>query len=335
MPKAIEYIPGDNRSTEMPVHRLVTSQLSQVRAVMEDQISSHASSEDLLPIISHVFRGEGKMLRPTLVLLAGMACGELKEEHIRTAAVMEMIHIATLLHDDVIDVSEQRRGCPTVNSRWGNEVAVLLGDYVLTVVFRMCTEMSQDCSRIIADTTGIVCQGEMRQTMSRGNWALSISDYLGIIRDKSAHFFSGCCQVGAVLAQGTPTQIQALADYGLQLGLAFQITDDLLDICGDATQTGKTAGRDVDNRKATLPLIHWLNQLDEDARQTALDDMDFADGNWDKLEETLTASGSLDYAREKTAGFTQAAIASLHDLKESQAHQGLEELALFLRQRLA
>jgi len=320
---------------EIPALRLVAGQLGQVRAVMDDQIRSHASSDDLVPIISHVFHSEGKMLRPTLVLLAGMACGELREQHISTAAVMEMIHIATLLHDDVIDVSEQRRGNPTVNSRWGNEIAVLLGDFVLTVVFRMCTEMSRDCSRIIADTTGIVCQGEMRQTMSRGNWALSVSDYLGIIRDKSASFFGGCCQAGAVLAQGTSAQVQALADYGLQLGLAFQITDDLLDICGDASQTGKTAGRDVDNRKLTLPTIHWLNQLDENTRQAALNDMDSLNGGWGKLEAILTESGSLDYARARSEEFTRAAIASLQDLKEGQARQGLEEMALFLRQRLS
>ena len=146
--------------------------------------------------------------------------------------------------------------------------------------------MSRDCSRIIADTTGLVCQGEMRQTMSQGDWALSVSDYMAIIRDKSASFFGGCCQVGAVLAQGTPAQVQALADYGLQLGLAFQITDDLLDICGDASQTGKTAGRDVDNRRVTLPVIHWLNQLDEDARQAALD------------LENLGKSGALGEAAE-------------------------------------
>jgi len=335
MPKAIEFIPGDNRSIEIPALQLVTQQLSQVKSVMDHQIRRHVSSDDLAPIISHVFRSEGKMLRPTLVLLAGMACGKLSEQHVRAAAVMEMIHVATLLHDDVIDVSEQRRGNPTVNSRWGNEIAVLLGDYVLTVVFKMCTEMSRDCSRIIADTTGLVCQGEMRQTMSQGDWTLSVSDYMAIIRDKSASFFGGCCQVGAVLAQGTPAQMQALADYGLQLGLAFQITDDLLDICGDASQTGKTAGRDVDNRKVTLPVIHWLNQLDEDARQAALGDMDSLDGGWDKLETVLAESGSLDYARGKSDDYTQAAIAYLQGLPEGEARQGLEDMALFLRQRLS
>lgn len=335
MPRATEYIPGDDRSAEIPALQLVTGQLTQVRDVMDQQIRRHVSSPDLGPIISHVFRGEGKMLRPTLVLLAGMACGELKEEHIRTAAVMEMVHIATLLHDDVIDVSEQRRGNPTVNSCWGNEVAVLLGDYVLTVVFKMCTEMDQDCSRIIAETTGTVCQGEMRQTMSRGNWDLSIADYLGIIRDKSASFFGGCCQVGAVLAQGKPNQVQALTEYGLQLGLAFQIRDDLLDICGDASQTGKTAGRDVDNRKVTLPLIHWLNQLDEDARQAALDDMDApASEGGGQLEAMLAKSGSLDYAREKSKAYTQAAIGSLQAIEEGQARECLRELAQFLCQRL-
>ena len=172
--------------------------------------------------------------------------------------------------------------------------------------------------------------------MSQGNWDLSVGDYMSIIHDKSASFFGGCCQVGAVLAQGTPGEVQALTDYGIQLGLAFQITDDLLDICGDASQTGKTAGRDVDNRKVTLPLIHWFNQLDKTTRQAALDDMDApTDPGWDKLEALLTESGSLDYAREKAEVCTQTAIASLEAIKAGQARQSLKDLALFLCQRLA
>ena len=275
------------------------------------------------------------MLRPGLVLLAGACFGPLTERHIEIAAVMEMIHGATLLHDDVLDNGQTRRGMATVNRIWGNEPAVLLGDFVLSQVFRVVADLDPPASRIIADTAIRVCQGELRQVVRKQDWELREEEYIGIISDKSAAFFSGCCRIGALLAEAPKEQVEALARYGLLAGIAFQMTDDLLDITGDESQTGKTTQSDVAALKLTLPLIHLLQSVDASGRgevHAMLSNPGSFDG---RLGAMLRRHGSLDYARRRAGEYVRQAGDALCSVPPGPAKDALNQTAEFLVHRTA
>ncbi len=212
--------------------------------------------------------------------------------------MVEMIHHATLLHDDVIDDGRKRRGVPTVNFLWGNECAVLLGDFVLSQVFRMAAELDPPVARVLAQTAVRVCQGELRQTVQKRNWQLSEAQYLEIITEKSASFFGGCCRLGAMLSQADEEQAEALARFGLQAGIAFQIMDDLLDITGNEERMGKTSQSDLAKNKPTLAVIHLLGTIDA-ARQADVRGLAGRGGPIPdaSLVDLLEQHGSLQYAR--------------------------------------
>ncbi len=272
----------------------------------------------------------GKMLRPGLVLLAGRCCGKITDEHIRVAAIVEMIHNATLLHDDVIDEGQKRRGLPTINSLWGNESAVLLGDFLLSRAFKMCAELEPQVARVIAATAIRVCEGELRQVSQRQNWQLSESEYIDIITEKSAALFSSCCYLGGLLARASETQVQSLADFGLNAGIAFQITDDLLDIIGDENKTGKTLGSDVSKHKLTLAVIHLLGAVEEGEKSAVKSKLNAVGESKEALAEMLRCYGSLEYARRRAQEFVGRAVAALAGLKESDAKEALIETARFM-----
>ena len=317
-------------------------------------------AEDINRLLEYVSGRSGKMIRPGLVLLSYRVVldasyekktqydtdkpasvrriGDTQYEAIRVAAIVEMIHNATLLHDDVIDEGQERRGLPTINSLWGNESAVLLGDFLLSRVFKMCAELEPQAARVIAAATIRICEGELRQIVQRRNWQLSESEYIDIITEKSAAFFSSCCRLGGLLAQGTETQIQSLAEFGLNAGIAFQITDDLLDIIGDESETGKTLGSDADKNKLTLAVIHLLRAVDEKRRSSLV-----ARGTGHRarltrnekqsLVEMLRRYGSLEYARNRAQEFIAGAVRALAGLKENDAKKALIETAKFMTSR--
>jgi len=321
-------VPGNISGSGIPAFGLIDGQLGQVRELIDKQLTVPAKARDIKPLLECVSTRSGKMLRPGLVLLAGGCCGKITDEHIRVAAIVEMIHNATLLHDDVIDEGQKRRGLPTVNSLWGNESAVLLGDFLLSRAFKMCAELELTVARVIAATAIRVCEGELRQVSQRQNWQLSESEYIDIITEKSAALFSSCCYLGGLLAQAGETQVQSLADFGLNAGIAFQITDDLLDIIGDENKTGKTLGGDVSKHKLTLAVIHLLRAVDDPApiRQSL---SSIGAG----LAEVLNRYGSLEYARSRAQEFVVKAIASLAGLEESDAKGALIETAKFMVSR--
>jgi len=302
--------------------------LGQVRELIDKQLTVPAKAGDIKPLLECVSTRSGKMLRSGLVLLAGGCCGKITDEHIRVAAIVEMIHNATLLHDDVIDEGQKRRGLPTINSLWGNESAVLLGDFLLSRAFKMCAELEPQVARVIAATAIRVCEGELRQVSQRQNWQLSESEYIDIITEKSAALFSSCCYLGGLLARASETQVQSLADFGLNAGIAFQITDDLLDIIGDENKTGKTLGSDVSKRKLTLAIIHLLGAVEDPApiRQSL---SSIGAG----LAEMLRCYGSLEYARGRAQEFVARAVGALAGLKESDAKGALIETARFMASR--
>jgi octaprenyl-diphosphate synthase len=291
---------------------------------------------DINRLLEYVSGRSGKMIRPGLVLLAGRCCGKITDEHIRIAAIVEMIHNATLLHDDVIDEGQRRRGQPTINSLWGNESAVLLGDFLLSRVFRICAELEPQVAGVIAAATIRICEGELRQIVQRQNWQLSESEYVNIITEKSAALFSSSCYLGGLLAQGTEAQVQSLAAFGLNAGIAFQITDDLLDIVGDESKTGKTLGSDADKNKLTLAVIHLLRAVDEKEKNAVINSyLERKNAQYDKdtLAETLSRYGSLEYARNRAQEFVAGAERALAGLQESDAKKALIETARFMASR--
>ncbi len=323
------------KGREIPPLQLVDRELRQVDALIRRTLSAPQDLGELSSLLNHFTAGSGKMLRPGLVLLAGACFGPPTQRHVEIAAVMEMIHGATLLHDDVLDNGQTRRGRATVNRLWGNEPAVLLGDFVLSQVFRLVADLEPAAAKIIADTAIHVCQGELRQVLRKQDWGLAETEYIRIISDKSAAFFSGCCRIGAVLASAPQEQVEALAQYGLCAGIAFQMTDDLLDITADESQTGKTAQSDVAARKLTLPLIHLLQSVaavDKDHVCAMLSNPGSCNG---RLAEMLQEHGSLDYARRRAGDYVREATAALASVPPGPATEALKQTAEFLVYRTA
>ncbi|HRK30837.1 MAG TPA: polyprenyl synthetase family protein, partial [Tepidisphaeraceae bacterium] len=235
----------------------IAPQLAEVDKLFHLELGTDLACVNTL--VKHVSRFRGKMLRPTLVLLSGQAAGGLRQEHVTIATVVEMVHMATLVHDDVLDEAELRRRGATINHLRGNEAAVLLGDYLISHSYHLCSSLqSQLASRTIARTTNQVCEGELLQIDNRNNYDLSQQTYIEIIKRKTAVLCATCCYLGGVLAGATESVARDLESYGERIGMAFQIQDDILDIVGDPSAVGKTLGIDVEKGKMTLPMIHFL-----------------------------------------------------------------------------
>jgi octaprenyl-diphosphate synthase len=310
----------------VPAFRLIDDELCGVKKLIDEQLAG--SCDEIGRLLGTFSSCSGKMLRPGLVLLAGASCGKITDKHIRIAAIVEIIHNATLLHDDVIDEGKRRRGKPTVNSLWGNESAVLLGDFLLSKVFEMCADLEPEVTGIIAGTAVRICEGELRQIVQRQNWQLSESEYIDIITEKSAALLSCCCYLGGLLAGANEAQAGLLSCFGLNAGIAFQITDDLLDVIGSESETGKTPGRDVEKNKLTLPVIHLLRVTDGPAPiRRSLSSIGAG------LAEMLRSCGSLEYAHSRAQEFIGKAIAALDGLKESNAKEALIETVRFIGRR--
>ena len=319
----------------VPAFASIAEHLDHVRRTICDELVVPPGAPELEPLLEQIRRNNGKMIRPGLVLLSGSACGRIMDDHVRTAAVLELIHTATLLHDDVIDEGRTRRGKPTVNSRWGNESAVLLGDFLLGRVFRMGADLPDHASRQIADAAIEVCMGELRQVAHKQDLELQEQQYLDIIANKSASLFRTCCSLGASLAGARPEQTEALGQFGLNAGIAFQITDDVLDIVGDEDRTGKTLGSDAVHNKLTLPLIHLIATAENGIVTRVRDILHRGPESKTELRSLLQHHGSLDYARSKSRSFIDRAVQSLSVIAPSQSLAALEQTAAFLCDRLA
>jgi octaprenyl-diphosphate synthase len=318
----------------VPSFGLIRDELDQVRKLVNEQLAGRSDKLEVRRLLGTVNTGGGKMLRPGLVLLAGASCGRITREHIQVGAIIEIIHNATLLHDDVVDGGQKRRGEPTVNSLWGNEAAVVLGDLLLSKVFGMCADLDEEVIRMIAGTMARICEGELRQTVQRRNWELSEPEYIDIVTEKSAALFACCCNLGGFLAGAKEAEIRLLVDFGLNAGIAFQIMDDLLDIVGDESKAGKTLGSDIDKNKPTLAVIHVLRQVDTAERDTIISGSNIAGSNKKRLLELLRSYGSLKYAQSRAKSFVTKAIAALAGLEESEGKEALVQTARFI-ERLA
>ena len=283
-------------------------------------------------LAQHSFRLGGKRLRPALLLLAAQATGEVNDDHRTLAAVVEMVHTATLVHDDVLDEAQLRRHRDTVNARWSNQTSVLLGDYLFTHAFYLASTLGTTFGcRAIGEATNAVCEGELRQTAAAGDFTLSREAYLEIIEAKTAELCACCCRLGAHYAGADAAVVERLTRFGRQLGNAFQIVDDLLDLEGEEQTTGKSLGTDLAHRKMTLPLILLRDQLGkaDAARLRALYEEPDA-GHSALLYDWLEESGVLRDARRMAEELAEAARGELRRLPDSQARRTLEELARFV-----
>jgi octaprenyl-diphosphate synthase len=274
------------------------SDLAAVEREIADILTSD-QTELLNEVGQYVQNSAGKQLRPILVLLTGQAFGASGKNLHKVAASMKLVHTATLLHDDVIDKSDMRRGKPTINARFGNNIAILMADYLYSNAFEISLEaLKPEILQTICKVTSHMCEGEIFQ-IEKADTLLTTDDYYKIIRAKTAYLFGACCGLGALLGGAKRRDIEAMSEFGQEFGLAFQITDDILDYTADEDVFGKSVGTDIKGGKQTLPLIYTLNKLDDEKRQTLLQKM--AAGDVLYVIDTVEQTGGIEYARTQAA----------------------------------
>lgn len=310
----------------------IARELQQVETVFDAELDGD------LPFINELCETvrsyRGKMLRPALLLLTGRAAGNLIDAHITLAAVVEMVHMATLVHDDVLDEADQRRRRPTINRIAGNEAAVLLGDYLISHAFHLCSRLdSQFASRRIGATTNTVCEGELLQNHHRGCTDLSESTYFDIIGRKTAALTATACELGAYYANADAPVVEAARQFGMDAGLAFQIVDDLLDVVGERSQVGKTLGRDAELGKLTLPTIHALAGANGRQRDVILNCLGDSESAGSELRSILEQTGSIEYALNAARTHVERAIRQLDAFQPGDARASLTALAEFILAR--
>ena len=332
-----EEIAGDTGAAVLlaRVQALIGQELQQVEQFFLDEVSSRHPF--VREVLGHMAGYRGKRLRPVLLLVSALACGSIDEPHLVLAAVVEMIHTATLVHDDVLDEATTRRHVATINSRWSNETSVLLGDYLFTHAFHLASSFGDATAcRMIGRATNIVCEGEMAQVADRGNLSLSEEQYLDIIEAKTAELCAISCFLGGHYAGASPAICDALDGFGRSLGVAFQIADDLLDVVGSEQNTGKSLGTDLQKQKLTLPLIHLVGQVSGKALDEVRELLSHPDAQTRaRLLPLLERCGALRYARARADEFTVAARQHLALLPESPARALLEDMADFVIVRSA
>ncbi len=308
----------------------VQAELDQVEAILRGELHSDFPFVDGLA--QHGFQLGGKRLRPALVLLSGRACGPLGSAHPILGAVVELIHTATLIHDDVLDEALVRRHLQTVNSRFGNEASVLLGDYLFARAICLAARLdSLYVSRIVSDAVRIMCEGELRQVGTRGHFDLSEAEYLEIVAAKTAELCACCCRLGSHFAGADDPQCEILARYGRRLGVAFQIVDDVLDVRGTEAVVGKSLGTDLAKQKPTLPIIRLLDQASPRERSQVMDILRRSDDHQaEALAPWLSRFDAIAYAQQQAVLHVRCAQEELNGLPPSPAREALKRLADFV-----
>ena len=324
---------ADGMAVLMAVDQAIGLELLDAEKILADEL--HSENPYVCDILEHSTRFRGKRLRPMLLLLVARACGGIKHDHMILAAVVEMIHLATLVHDDALDEAETRRHVATVNARWNNETSVLFGDYLFTHSFHLASslETTYACRRI-GRSTNIVCEGELSQIKERGNLDLTEAAYVKSIDGKTAELTALCGHLGAKYADADDAVIVAMEQYGRSLGLAFQIADDVLDLMGNEKQTGKTLGSDLDKQKLTLPLIRLLaTASDADGAEVRRLLAQPDDTTRQQLTPYFERSDAFEYTSRRAQGLAAEARRQLDGLPNSTAKRILSEIADFAVQR--
>ena len=301
--------------------------LDKVNVVINQAVKSDVAL--ISQIGTYIISAGGKRLRPIITILAGKAVGYDDEKLYSLAAMVEFIHTSTLLHDDVVDESDLRRGRETANNLFGNAAAVLVGDFLYTRAFQlMVASGSMKILEVMADATNIIAEGEGMQLMNIGNTDITEKQYIQVIQYKTAKLFEAAAQVGAILGGANPAQEQALKDYGMYVGTAFQIIDDVLDYSGETEEIGKNVGDDLAEGKPTLPLIYLMHNGSEQAAKDIRLALENADRSYfEKIHDYVVNSNALHYAINEARKAVEKAVACLDILPDNEITLAMRQLA--------
>lgn len=330
---------GLDKVTEKPHEKLaahLSSELVAVNALIRERMASEHAPR-IPEVTAHLVEAGGKRLRPMLTLAAAKACGYDGPYHIHLAATVEFIHTATLLHDDVVDESGQRRGRPTANLLWDNKSSILVGDYLFARAFQLMTDCeNMRVLRILSNASATIAEGEVLQLTAAQDLATTEATYLKVVRGKTAALFSAATEVGGVLAGSDDAVTKGLYDYGDALGIAFQIVDDLLDYWG-AQSTGKNVGDDFRERKLTLPLIKAVAKADAEERAfwtRTIEKGRQEDGDLEHAIALLNKHGALEDTRAEALAWIEKAKAALSAVPDSEVKTMMLEIAEYVVERV-
>lgn len=298
-----------------------------VNAVIRQQL--HTDVVLVSQIAEYIINAGGKRIRPVLVLLMAKAYQYQGKDHHNLAAIVEFIHTATLLHDDVVDESSMRRGRETANALFGNAASVLVGDFLYSRAFQMMVGIdSMRVMRILADATNVIAEGEVLQLLNMHDPDVTEERYLEVIRCKTAKLFEAAAQIGALIAGANEAQMETAGEYGRSLGTAFQLIDDVLDYSGNAAEIGKNVGDDLREGKPTLPLIYLMKNGNEQEKQLVRACIEEGDeSQFDAILRAITQSGALDYTKQAADQAADQAASAIADLPESDYKKALLGLA--------
>lgn len=328
-PKIRRFSPGRDDVKLESLYNLIRADMEAVDAVIRSRL--HSDVALVRQVAEYIIHSGGKRMRPALVLLSAGAQGYQGTQHHELAAVIEFIHTATLLHDDVVDESDLRRGRETANALFGNAASVLVGDFLYSRAFQMMVEVGDmRVMRVLSDATNVIAEGEVLQLMNCHDADVDEARYLQVIRYKTAKLFEAAARLGALVGQASPEIEQDMADYGMHLGTAFQLIDDVLDYSGAEVETGKHLGDDLAEGKPTLPLIYVMQN--GTAEQAACVRNAIENGGREDFQAVLSAiraTGALEYAKKKAEAEATLAATALEKLPASNYKDSLLELCLF------
>ncbi|MBQ5689615.1 MAG: polyprenyl synthetase family protein [Bacteroidales bacterium] len=316
------------------IKKTIETELKQFNVFLEDSLKS--STPLLNKILKYVLKQKGKQIRPLFVLLSAKCHGEINENTYRAAAFIELLHTATLIHDDVVDNSDKRRGMFSLNALWKNKIAVLIGDYLLSKGMLLALQ-NKDYQMLdtISETVKAMSEGEIYQMEKARRMDITEEDYYDIIRGKTASLISSCCVVGALSVNATESQVEKMRKFGTSAGIAFQIKDDIFDYQIN-NKTGKPAGNDIQEHKMTLPLIHLLKISDKSERRSIIRKIKYhSDEVESRMEiiEKVHQNHCLDYAEEKMNVFVDEALSQLDEIKNEEALASLKALVNYCIKR--
>ena len=313
--------------------QLLAPDMAAVDAVIRARLHSEVALVN--QVGAYIVNSGGKRLRPALVLLSAQAFGFQGTHHHDLAAVVEFIHTATLLHDDVVDESDLRRGRETANALFGNAASVLVGDFLYSRAFQMMVEVGEmRVMQVLSDATNVIAEGEVLQLLNCHDADVDVANYMRVIQCKTAKLFEAAMRLGAILGRASPADEEAAAQYGMHLGTAFQLIDDVLDYSADESETGKHLGDDLAEGKPTLPLIHAMQHGTPE--QAAVVRGAIEQGDVDKLAEVqaiIHATGALEFTRRRALQEAEAACAAISAFSDTQFKRALLELSKFAATR--
>jgi len=303
---------------------------------VERQVRSNLDSSVALvnTVAAHILNSGGKRIRPLLLLLSARLCGYTGREHHQLGSLVEFIHTATLLHDDVVDDADIRRGQRTARKIWGNQISILVGDYLYSkAICQIVDFRSQGINEVLAEACKKMAEGEVLQLYYNGNPAMPETEYLKVVEHKTAGLIAASCRMGAILADATEAQQDALFRFGQFLGMAFQVADDTLDYTANGERLGKTLGQDLRQGKATLPLLHLLQHCSEQDRQMIIDHMEtrtLTEEDLGRLIRLMEEFGSIAHAMDRARTFVDAAQRELSQFEDSTAKRALSVAADYM-----